>query len=229
VAAILLCAGQGSRLGADVPKAFVPLAGRPLFAWSLATLQASPDVDAIVVVGAVRTLRELVAASGLSFAKVAAFVEGGAERQQSVARGLAAAPADCTLVAVHDCARALVPGEVIARAVAAAREHGAAIAAVPLADTLKRVEDGRITGTPAREGLWCAQTPQVFRRDWLEAAHAGASAGATDDAALLEAIGHSVHVSPGDPLNFKITTPADLTIAEAWLAAQGAAAKRSGA
>jgi 2-C-methyl-D-erythritol 4-phosphate cytidylyltransferase len=88
---------------------------------------------------------------------------------------------------------------------------------MPLADTLKQVEEGRITGTPSRAGLWQAQTPQVFRRDWLEAAHAAASAIATDDAALVEALGHAVHVTAGDPLNFKITTPADLALAERWL------------
>jgi 2-C-methyl-D-erythritol 4-phosphate cytidylyltransferase len=215
--AILLCAGRGDRLGAAVPKAFVPLAGRPLFAWSLAALQRCADVETIVVVGPVRTARELLSAAGASFARVVAFVEGGAERQQSVARGLAALPAECDLVAVHDAARALVSPEVVARAIAAARTCGAAIAAVPLADTLKAVTENRITATPPRAGMWRAQTPQVFRRDWLEAAHAAATGTATDDAALVEALGHEVRVSEGDPLNFKITTPADLALAEAWL------------
>jgi len=217
VAAILLCAGRGERLAGDVPKALVPLAGRPLFAWSLETLERCAVIDAIVVVGPVRTLRELLAASGLAVRKVAAWVEGGAERQQSVARGLAAVPQGHDWIAVHDSARALVSEDVITRAIAAAREHGAAIAAVPLADTLKRVEGGAITGTPPREGLWCAQTPQVFRRDWLEAAHAAATGVTTDDAALVEAIGHRVHVAEGDPMNFKITTPGDLALAGSWL------------
>lgn len=221
--AILLCAGRGERLGAGVPKATVPLAGRPLFAWSLETLQRAACVDSIVVVGPVRTLRELLAASGHAPAKVVAWVEGGEERQHSVARGLAALPADCDLVAVHDCARALVSEAVVARAVAAAREHGAAIAAVPLADTLKRVEGDVIRDTPSRAGLWCAQTPQVFRRDWLEAAHAAAGGTATDDAALIEALGHAVHVAEGEALNFKVTTPADRTLAESYLAGRVAA------
>lgn len=227
-AAILLCAGRGERLGAGVPKAAVPLAGRPLFTWSLATLGRCASVDAIVVVGPARTLRELLAAAGLAAPKVVAWVEGGEERQHSVARGLAAVPADCALVAVHDCARALVGEDVVGRAVAAAREHGAAIAAVPLADTLKRVEAGVIHATPSREGLWCAQTPQVFRRDWLEAAHAAAGAVATDDAALVEAIGHPVRVAPGDALNFKVTTAGDLALAERWLAGPGAGHEEAG-
>lgn len=228
VVAILLCAGRGERLGAGVPKAAAPLAGRPLFAWSLETLGRCACVDAIVVVGPSRTLRELLAASGLSAPKVVAWVEGGAERQHSVARGLAALPGDCDLVAVHDCARALVSEAVVERAVAAAREHGAAIAAVPLADTLKRVEDGVIHGTPARAGLWCAQTPQVFRRDWLEAAHAAAGATATDDAALVESLGHPVRVAAGDALNFKVTTPGDLALAGRWLAGRGEAHEEAG-
>jgi 2-C-methyl-D-erythritol 4-phosphate cytidylyltransferase len=216
--AILLCAGRGERLGAAVPKAFVPLAGRPLFTWSLEALQRCDAIEAIVVVGPVTTARELLAATGRGTAKVLAFVEGGRERQHSVARGLAALPPECELVAVHDAARALLTPEVAARAIACARTHGAAISALPLADTLKRVEDGRIVATPAREGLWLAQTPQAFRRDWLDAAHAAASATSTDDAALIEALGHDVHVTEGDPLNFKITTPADLELAERWLA-----------
>jgi 2-C-methyl-D-erythritol 4-phosphate cytidylyltransferase len=228
VAAILLCAGRGERLGSGVPKAAVPLAGRPLFAWSLETLQRCAAVDAIVVVGPARTLRELLAAAGLAAPKVVAWVEGGAERQHSVARGLAALPVDCDLVAVHDCARALVSAPVVERAVAAAREHGAAIAAVPLADTLKRVESDVIHDTPSREGLWCAQTPQVFRRDWLEAAHAAAGGIATDDAALVESLGHSVRVALGNALNFKVTTPGDLALAERWLAGRGRAHEEAG-
>lgn len=223
VTAILLCAGRGERLGAGLPKATVPLAGRPLFTWSLATLQRAACIDAIVVVGPTRMLRELLAASGLAPAKVAAWVEGGEERQHSVARGLAALPGDCDLVAVHDCARALVSEAVVARAVATARAHGAAIAAVPLADTLKRVDAGAIVATPSRAGLWCAQTPQVFRRDWLEAAHAAAGAPATDDAALVEALGHTVHIAEGEVVNLKVTTPGDHALAEAWLAGRTAA------
>jgi len=218
VTAILLCAGRGERLGAGVPKAAVPLAGRPLFAWSLGTLERAAGVDSIVVVGPSRTLRELLAASGFAPRKVVAWVEGGAERQHSVSRGLSALPANCDLVAIHDCARALVSDSVVRRAIEAGREHGAAIAAVPLADTLKRNEDGFVAGTPSREGLWCAQTPQVFRRDWIEAAHARAGETATDDAALIEAIGHRVRIAEGAPLNFKVTTPDDLALAGRWLA-----------
>ncbi|HUK61792.1 MAG TPA: 2-C-methyl-D-erythritol 4-phosphate cytidylyltransferase [Dongiaceae bacterium] len=215
--AILLCAGRGERLGAGVDKALAPLAGRPLFLWSLETLERCEAIHGIVVVGPVRVLEERVAADGLAPRKIVAWTEGGRERQQSVARGLAALPADCTHVAIHDAARALVSAEAIARVVGDALTHGAAIAAVPLADTLKRTSLEVIETTVPRQGLWCAQTPQVFRRDWIEAAHAAARSQATDDAALVEALGHPVRVTAGEALNFKITTAQDLALAEAWL------------
>lgn len=227
--AILLCAGRGERLGADLPKAFVPLAGRPLFTWSLDAMQRCDTIDGVVLVGPERTLRELLAASGHSTHKVVGYSEGGDQRQHSVGRGLHVLPEDCTFVAVHDCARALVTPEVIARAVAGAHEHGAAIAAIPQADTLKQGLAGRITGTVPRAGLWAAQTPQVFRRDWLERAHREATEVATDDAALVEWLGHPVHLALGDPLNFKITTAADLALAEAWWVQRSAVTPREGA
>jgi len=226
VCALLLCAGRGERLNASVPKALVPLAGRPLFAWSFEALQRCDAIDSIVLVGPVRTLRELLAASGLGTHKLVAATEGGEQRQHSVARGLHVLPESCTHVAVHDSARALVTPDVIARAVAEAREHGAAIAAVPQSDTLKQGTLGLVTGTVARVGLWAAQTPQVFRRDWLERAHREATEVATDDAALVEALGHPVRLAEGDPLNFKITTPTDLELAEAWLTHRAATAER---
>lgn len=229
--AILLCAGRGERLAAGVDKALVPLAGRPLFAWSLEALERCDAVAAIVVVGPVRALREALAATGIAARKVAAWTEGGAERQHSVGRGLHVLPAACDVVAVHDCARALVTPDVIARTIADARAHGGAIAAVPLADTLKQVTDGRITATPPREGLWRAQTPQAFRREWLVAAHEAAARDrvlATDDAALVEALGHPVRVTTGDPVNLKITTADDLVLAEAWLAHRASAERAPG-
>jgi len=217
--AILLCAGRGERLGAGIEKALADLAGRPLFTWSLATLARVEAIASIVVVGP----PALRAAAGAAGARVSAWVAGGETRQASVASGLRALPAEATFVAVHDAARALVSTAVIERTLAGARAHGAAIAAVRLEDTLKRGE-GTIEETVPRAGLWRAQTPQAFRRDWLEAAHARAAAVATDDAALVEALGHPVALVEGDPSNFKITTPADLRLAEAWIAAQGAPA-----
>jgi 2-C-methyl-D-erythritol 4-phosphate cytidylyltransferase len=219
--AILLCAGRGERLGLGVPKALVSLAGRPLFARVLETLERSSAIDSIVVVGPVRALREALAASGFAPAKVAAWAEGGRERQHSVARGLAALPPACDLVVVHDAARALLSAALLARVVADARAHGASIAALPLEDTLKRATLEVIDDTVPRAGLWRAQTPQAFRRDWLEEAHRVAveskAPPATDDASMVEAIGSRVRLTRGEAINFKITTPEDLRLAEAAL------------
>lgn len=205
----------------DVPKALAPLAGRPLFSHALEALGRCEAIASIVVVGPARPLREALAASGIAGGKVVAWVEGGRERQHSVARGLAALPEGCDLVAVHDSARALVSREILARVVADAVAHGAAIAALALDDTLKRGTLGVITATVPRASLWRAQTPQVFRRDWLVEAHRVAAEArspvASDDAALVEALGHAVRLTPGEAINFKITTREDLALAEAVL------------
>jgi 2-C-methyl-D-erythritol 4-phosphate cytidylyltransferase len=219
--AILLCGGRGTRLDAGVEKAFAPLAGRPLFVWSLDALERTPAIEAIVIVGPPKRIEAALAAAEPP-RKVTATVEGGAERQDSVARGLAALPARHDLVVIHDSARALVTSDLIARVTADAIIHGAAIAAIPLDDTLKRVSLEFIEDTIPRRGLWRAQTPQAFRRDWLESAHAAATGKATDDAALLEAAGRRVRITPGDPHNLKITTREDLELAEAWLAQRAA-------
>jgi len=223
-AALLLCAGRGERLAGRDDKALVTLGGRALFTWSLEALQRCPAVEAIVVVGETARLRPAAAAAGLGEGHIIAWVAGGRERQDSVARGLEALPREYDLVAVHDCARALVTPEVIGRVLADAAAHGAAIAALPLEDTLKLGSLGVIERTVPRAGLWRAQTPQAFRRELLERAHATAGAIATDDAALVEATGQRVHLTEGDPMNFKITRPRDLDLAEAWLASRRAEA-----
>jgi len=220
-AAILLCAGRGDRLARGDDKALVLLVGRPLFTWSLAALERCDAIRAIVVVGDEKRLRPAAEAAGLG-ARVVAWTAGGKERQDSVARGLAALPREFDLVAVHDAARALVTPELVGRVVADAASRGAAIVAAPLEDTLKAASLGAITRTVPRAGLWRAQTPQAFRRELLERAHAEAHGTATDDAALVEALGVEVRITEGDAMNFKITREADLALAEAVLAARAA-------
>jgi 2-C-methyl-D-erythritol 4-phosphate cytidylyltransferase len=216
--AILLCAGRGARLGIPGGKALAPLAGRPLFTWSLETLERTPSIEGIVVVGPVKRLEAAMAASGVTATKVVAWCEGGRERQDSVARGLESLPARFIWVVVHDSARALASPELVSRVMADAMTHGAAIAAIPLDDSLKRATLHTVDTTVPRAGLWRAQTPQVFRRDWLAAGHRDANGRATDDAALVEALGHPVHLTQGEVTNFKITTREDLELAESWLA-----------
>jgi len=221
VAAIVAAAGRGRRFGADYNKVLAPLAGRTVLHWSLRALLASGAVEAVVIVTGAEDLaavREIAA----SFSAVRAVVAGGEERSDSVRNALAALPPEADLVAVHDGARPLVSPALVATVVAAAREHGAALPATPVSDTVKRSEDGVETReTVDRRPLWAVQTPQVFRRALLEEAYARAAAEgrpATDDAGYVEALGHPVRLVPGERTNLKITQPEDLRMAEALLA-----------
>lgn len=211
-----MAAGLGARFGGD--KLFVTVAGRPVLAHTLAAFEACLEVAEIaLVLGEANQAagKELVVRFG--FTKVSQFRVGGSRRQDSVLAGLLALD-QCEWVAVHDGARPLVSPAMIARGLAAAQRTGAAVPGIPVKDTIKIV-DGleRVLATPARVSLRAIQTPQVFRRRLLLAAYAGATAEVTDDASLLEALGHLVIVFPGEPANLKITTVEDLEIAEAWL------------
>ncbi|MCP5040729.1 MAG: 2-C-methyl-D-erythritol 4-phosphate cytidylyltransferase [bacterium] len=218
VASLVLGAGRGSRLGRDLPKAYVTLAGRTLFARSLDVMR---QVDAIDYVQPV-----IGQGDGERFAAIAGGPKqlppaiGGAERQDSVAAGLACLPEGVQWVAVHDAARCLVSPEDVARVVEAAQEYGAALLAVPARDTIKRVRNAAVVETPDRSECWAAQTPQVFRFDILREAIDKARADSflgTDDAQLVERLGVTVHVVRGSDRNLKITLPEDLAIAESWL------------
>jgi 2-C-methyl-D-erythritol 4-phosphate cytidylyltransferase len=224
VAALLLAAGRGERLRHPLPKALALLAGSPLVVRSLRALAASPQVEWIVPVvpgGAVAAF-EAALAGEAGERKLAPLVVGGAERQDSMAAGLAALPPGIELVAVHDAARPLVRPEDVTRVIDAAAQSGAAILAVPARDTVKRVRGGAVVETPPRDECYSAQTPQVFRADLLREALAKARAErvvATDDSALVERLGVRVTVVSGDPHNLKITGPEDLAWAEALLSA----------
>lgn len=220
VFAVIAAAGQGTRLGADIPKAYVELQGRTLLEWSVSAMEASGVVDEIIVV--VSPAMEPHARGCLAGHSVT-FVHGGAERADSIFAALRAISLDDACVLVHDAARALTPPGMIAR-VAQRVLSGApgVVPVVPVADTLKRVEGDVVRDTPERSALRAAQTPQGFDlralRDANEAYFAGPadSAGfeATDDASLMEWFGAPVVTVPGDPLAFKITTPIDLRLAE---------------
>jgi len=228
--AIIVAAGGSTRMG-GLDKQFALLAGRPVLAHSVAAFEAAAAVQAIVVVANPLTLARVQAlGTATGWRKVVAVVAGGARRQDSADHGLAAllaaaaaAGATLDLVLVHDGARPLTPPAVISGVIAAARLHGAAIAAVPARDTIKVADAaGRIHATPDRATLWQAQTPQAFRADLLVAAYHAAHTRnlvVTDDAALLEALGIPVYLAPGDPRNLKITLPDDLLIAAALLTA----------
>lgn len=215
VAALVLAAGRGERLGHALPKGFVPVAGRPLLVHAIEVLHRVAALERIVPVipASERARYDALAGALAGFAKLAAPAIGGRERQDSVRAGLEALPGDAELVAVHDAARPLVRAEDVARVVAVARREGAAILAVPVSDTIKRVRDGRVVETPDRGECWAAQTPQVFLVQILREALAKAEADGfvgSDDAQLVERLGLPVRVVPGDPGNLKLTRPEDL-------------------
>lgn len=214
--ALLVAAGRGERLGADGPKAFVVLAGRPMIEWSLDALRLVPAVERIVV----------ALPPGVPAPAGTVGVVGGAERSHSVRAALeAAGPGpDDEPVIVHDAARPLARPELFERALGALASMGAdaVVAAARVTDTIKRADgaDLRVVETLDRSALWAAQTPQVFRRAALARALAQPDAvlsRATDDAGLVEQAGGRVHVVESPAGNLKVTTPTDLRLAELLL------------
>ncbi|HXX60059.1 MAG TPA: 2-C-methyl-D-erythritol 4-phosphate cytidylyltransferase [Candidatus Sulfotelmatobacter sp.] len=219
--AVIVAAGASRRMGQD--KLLAPLLGRPLLAWAVDGLAAAASVRRLIVVVAPERVAEMAARPWLRAAG-ARVVAGGSRRQASVAAGLALA--DAEVVLVHDGARPLVTPALADRVAATARERGAAVPVQPLAETLKRLQDGRVAGTVGRAGLATTQTPQGARLDLLLAAMAATGAATadspeyTDEAAILEAHGVAVEAVDGDPANLKVTTPGDLHLAEALLVAR---------
>lgn len=197
-------------------KVFALLGGRPILAWAVDAFQKCGSVDRIVVVVGgpnLETCRQLVTEQG--WTKVSGICAGGKRRQDSVAAGLACL-GRCDWVVVHDGARPLVTGDLIERGLEAARETGAAVAAVPVTDTIKIAgDDGIVCQTPLRQNLWAVQTPQVFRLDIISKAYQMAQGDVTDDATLVEQTGCKVKLYMGAYDNIKITTPGDLILAEA--------------
>ncbi len=215
-AAVLVAAGSGTRMGR--PKQFLPLGGRTVLEWSLAPFLAMPEFEKIILVLSAAHLKEH--GSRLASDRVVV-VEGGKTRLESVRRGFACVSEDLDVVAVHDGARPLVGQDVVRAVLQEAYESGAAIAAVPVKDTLKKVTNKQmwVSQTPVRSSYWAAQTPQGYRREILEDALAKFSAekDATDESQLVEKSGHRVKIVPSSYENFKITTPEDLVMAEAVL------------
>jgi 2-C-methyl-D-erythritol 4-phosphate cytidylyltransferase/2-C-methyl-D-erythritol 2,4-cyclodiphosphate synthase len=211
VTAIIAAGGTGRRVGAAVPKQLLTIGGRTLLERSVEAFRSHPAVTDVIV--ALPASLMSAPPSGLDGARL---VAGGERRQDSVANAFDVLPETTDVVLVHDAARPFVSSDVITRAIDAAIAHGAAIAAVPVSDTVKRVaERGVIVETVARETIFLAQTPQAFRRHVLRDAIAVGRAGveATDEAMLAERAGHPVHVVTGDVANVKITSAADVSSA----------------
>jgi 2-C-methyl-D-erythritol 4-phosphate cytidylyltransferase/2-C-methyl-D-erythritol 2,4-cyclodiphosphate synthase len=222
VCALIPAAGRGVRFGSGKNKVFAPLLGRPLVGWTLEAFAQSSVVEDVILIGSEEDLPWLrECGDRFGGGKVRAVVPGGANRQESVLEGVAAAEGAQWLI-VHDAARPCVPVRLIGQTLVASLKQGAATAAVPVTDTLVRGEPDGFTGENAsREGLWAVQTPQTFRADMLWEAHRKArqeGIQGTDDAGLARRLGYSVALVPGSPENLKVTRPEDLALAEAILA-----------
>ena len=217
--AVIVAAGRSERMG-GTNKLFAQLVGRPLIVWTLTAFNTCDAIEEIVVVTAPDTVdrvSDLIVEWRFN-RKVSAVVAGGATRQESVRAGIDSA-SNAAIVAIHDGARPLITPDLIEHGVALARETGAALCATPARDTIKEVsgDPPAVTATPDRSAMWLAQTPQCFERTLLVRAHEEANTEATDDSALVEALGHRIAVYEGAPSNIKITTLDDLIIAEALL------------
>jgi len=218
--AVLVAAGRGERLGGDRPKAFARLGGRPLLAESLARLEDSGWIEGIVV-AAPEGWEEpvILLAEELGAGKVAVCVPGGETRAGSVRAGVAEVPEDAAVILVHDAARPLVSAEVIERVLLPLGEGwDGAVPALPVADTLKRGNDGAVGATVDRDELYVVQTPQAFVASTFRRALAGGGQ-ASDCAGLVEAIGGRVKLVEGDRRLVKVTTAADLAFVETLLRA----------
>ena len=218
--ALIAAAGTGERLGVERPKAFARLGGRPLLAESINRLDVCPWVDAIVVAAPAAWEEPVILlAEELAASKVVSCVTGGTTRAESVRAALAEVPHEAVVVLVHDAARPLLEDEVVERVLAPLAEgFDGAVPALPIPDTVKRVQGHVVVETLERNALVRAQTPQAFLADSLRRAFAGDLGGATDCASLLERAGARVAVVEGDPRLVKVTTKDDLVFVERLLA-----------
>jgi 2-C-methyl-D-erythritol 4-phosphate cytidylyltransferase len=221
-AVILPAAGQSSRYGGPEKKPFTSLDGRAVWLRTAELFTNRPDVKQVLLVVSPEDREMVVSRFGATFMFMdITVVDGGAERFESVANALAKLRDEIDFVAVHDAVRPCTPPAVIDAVFQTAAREGAALPGIPVADTLKRVDaDMAVRETVPRQGLWHAQTPQVFRRDWLTAAYARRGelgSAITDDAQLVEAAGHPVRMVTGSLFNLKITTPDDMKLAETLL------------
>lgn len=215
VAALLVAGGRGERAGGGTPKQFVDLGGgRHMLDLTIAAVSACPDITEVIVAVPADAVGRVRPVEGLRV------VAGGARRQDSMAHAFAEVDDEVDVVVVHDAARPFVTARLLTETIAAAAAHGAAIAAVPVHDTVKRTEASgaarTIRDTLAREDIYLAQTPQAFRRAWLaEALQAAGGADVTDEAMLVERLGRPVHIVRGEAGNVKITTAGDLALLRA--------------
>lgn len=218
VSAIIPAAGMGIRMGSDIPKQFLLLDGKPILHHTLSALDQCSIVDEIVLVVSAQEMGKSQPPIQDSYPKVTKVIAGGRERQDSVYNGLHSLGSETDIVVVHDGVRPFVSADIIRETVEAARDFGAAITAIPVSDTIKKVnEEGLVERTIDRSGLWRIQTPQTFQASLLEEAFKRAQADnfyGTDEGALVEYLGREVKVVLGSEFNIKITRSEDLVLGE---------------
>lgn len=222
VTAIIVAAGRGTRMGPNLDKLFLELAGQPVVLHTWLRFDACPAIDHVVLVTRPDLKQAFEKLAGRQpLAKPFTLADGGAERQDSVWNGLEAVPQGTEIVAIQDAARPCTSAELITATIAAARETGAAVAASPVTDTVKESADGRFVSRHLnRARLWAVQTPQTFRFEVIRRAIQSArdkGLGFTDDTAACEAIGQAVRLVNSLTPNPKVTTPADLPLVELYL------------
>ena len=218
--AIIVAAGDSTRMGYQISKQLIPLCGHPAIEYTLRAFQECELIDEIGVVARPQDIND-IAQTAFTFKKVTGIIAGGSDRAESVRRGVRNASKHTTHFVIHDGARVLITPKAISRVVKAAVKTSAATLGTPVTDTIKVVgEDRQIVSTPERSTLWAVQTPQVFEREiYRRAVENAVETGlkVTDDCAMVEAIGVPVTVVMGEYTNIKLTTPSDIPIAEALL------------
>ena len=219
--AVILAGGKGLRLGGDIPKQLLPLAGKPVIRWSAETFQSVDEIDFIIVVGernSLETIKSMLPEQ--DFPKIISFIEGGAERSDSSYNALLSREfSDDDIILFHDAARPFITADIIRAMITEIKVSGAAGIYIPAVDTVTIAENSKVITIPERRQVFYAQTPQGFRYNLIKSAHEKYKKGhlrikATDDVSLVMAIGHDVKLVNGTALNFKITTDFDYRIAE---------------
>ncbi len=220
---LIAAAGSGKRMGANCNKLLIKVAGMPILAWTLEAVKKAKSIHWIGIVGQPCDKQAIISILQQS-SVTAQWINGGATRQESVQRGLAALPSDAKHVMIHDGARCLVEPQLFNQCADLVQQGVSVIAATPVTDTIKQVsKNGLISNTPNRSELWAAQTPQAFSVDQLMKGHAKAlknNWSVTDDASLFEKLGWSVRVLESPSSNIKVTTPFDLVIANAVISSR---------
>jgi len=219
--AVILAGGKGLRLGGDIPKQLLPLAGKPVIRWSAETFQSVDEIDSIIVVGeknSLETIKSMLPEQ--DFPKIISFIEGGAERSDSSYNALLSREfSDDDIILFHDAARPFITADIIRAMITEIKVSGAAGIYIPAVDTVTIAENSKVITIPERRQVFYAQTPQGFRYNLIKSAHEKYKKGhlrikATDDVSLVMAIGHDVKLVNGTAFNFKITTDFDYRIAE---------------